>query len=252
MTLLATLATALVLPGFTPLASSPAGGEVLTGVFPGTARPGYIYLPPGFDETQRYPVVYLLHGMPGSPSEYLSGTQLPAFADESIASHRLRPFIAVIPAAGEDRAYNGEWAGPWERGLLQRTIPWVDTWLPTNATRAGRVIAGLSAGGYGAVDIGMRHPGTFGAIESWSGYFTPLHDGPFKTAGRAELAANDPMGLAVTEKQVLTHARTRFFLSSGPSQREGLPVELRLYADRRGEWRQQLDAGLRWAFRANA
>jgi enterochelin esterase-like enzyme len=269
MLLLATLATTLVLPGFTPLPSGPAGGEVLTGVFPGTARPGYVYLPPGFDESRRYPVVYLLHGMPGSPSEYLAGTQLPAFADVAITNHVVRPFIAVIPAAGEDRAYNGEWAGPWERGLVQQTIPWVDRWLPTIAARTGRVIAGLSAGGYGAADIGMRHPGMFGAIESWSGYFKPLHDGPFKGADRAELAANDPTQLAASEQPELARAGTRFFVSSGPShshwfragdtvrfarelQRHGLPVALRLYADRRAEWREQLDAGLVWAFRANA
>src|SRR2546430_8674829 len=129
MVLLATLVTALVLPGFTPLAPGPAGGEVLSGIFPGTERPGYVYLPPGFDAAQRYPVVYLLHGMPGSPAEYLAGTQLPAFADQAIGAHLLRPFIAVIPAAGANRGYNGEWAGPWERRLVRDTVPWVDQWL---------------------------------------------------------------------------------------------------------------------------
>src|SRR5207245_716859 len=83
----------------------------------------------------------------------------------------LRPFIAVMPAAGPRRAYNGEWAGAWENGLIDETVPWVDASLPTIATPEGRVIAGLSAGGFGAVDIALRHPGTFGSVESWSGYF---------------------------------------------------------------------------------
>ena len=30
---------------------------------------------------------------------------------------------------------------------------------------------GLSAGGYGAFNIGLRHLSQFGAVESWSGYF---------------------------------------------------------------------------------
>jgi len=81
------------------VASGPAGGQVLTGVFPGTLRAGYLYLPPNFSRSVRYPVVYLLHGMPGSPSEYLDGTQLATQADQEIAAQRLRPFIAVIPAA---------------------------------------------------------------------------------------------------------------------------------------------------------
>jgi poly(3-hydroxybutyrate) depolymerase len=260
---LAALATAFLLPGFTALAPGPDGGQVLTGTFPGGERPGFVYLPPRFDPALRYPVVYLLHGMRGSPDEYLGGTDLAGFADAAIADGRLRPFIAVIPAAGSNRDYNGEWAGPWEHALL-RTVGWADAHLPTIPTRRGRVLAGLSAGGYGAVDIGLRHPGLFGAIESWSGYFRPLHDGPFAHASRAMLAANDPAQLVVSEEPLLARLGMRFFVSSGPAhshwfqpsesidfthelQHLGLPSTLRLYSDRKGEWRAQLDAGLAWA-----
>jgi S-formylglutathione hydrolase FrmB len=262
---LAALVVSAFLPGFTPYAAGPDGGQVLRGTFPGTERAGYVYLPPGFEPPARYPVVYLLHGMPGSPSEYLDGTQLATFADEGISSGALRPFIAVLPAAGTNRGYNGEWAGPWERELVHRVVPWIDASLPTIASRGGRVIAGLSAGGYGAADIGIRHPQVFGAIESWSGYFRPLHDGPFKDATRSVLAANDPQQLVVRDKSVLT--RTRFFLSSGPFHshwfrpsetvafarevhRLGLAATLRLYSSPKGEWRAQFDDGLRWAFAA--
>jgi S-formylglutathione hydrolase FrmB len=263
MAVLAALVASAFLPGFTPVAAGPDGGQVWTGTFPGAARAGFVYLPPGFEPAVRYPVVYLLHGMPGSPSEYLDGTDLAAFADEGIASGSLRPFIAVAPAAGSSRAYNGEWAGPWETELVQRIVPWVDASLPTIATREGRVIAGLSAGGYGAADIGIRNASVFGAIESWSGYFRPLHDGPFKDASRTVLAANDPQELVRHNDRTL--ARTRFFVSSGPFHshwfrpsetvafaRElhhlGFRVTLRLYALKRGEWRAQFDDGLRWAF----
>jgi hypothetical protein len=111
---LAALVAAAVLPGFTPFAAGPDGGQVLRGTFPGGGRPGFVYLPPGFDASVRYPVIYLLHGMPGSPSEYLDGTQLAEFADDGISAGRLRPFIAILPAAGPNRGYNGEWAGPLE------------------------------------------------------------------------------------------------------------------------------------------
>lgn len=265
---LAALATALLLPGFTALAPGPGGGQVLTGTFPGGERPGFVYLPPGFDPAVRYPVVYLLHGMRGSPDEYLGGTDLAGFADAAITDGRLRPFIAIVPAAGPSRDYNGEWAGPWERALL-RTVAWTDANLPTIAGRRGRVLAGLSAGGFGAVDIGLRHPGLFGTIESWSGYFRPLHDGPFAHASHALLAANDPAQLVVSEEPLLAHLGTRFFVSTGPAhshwfrpsesvdfalelQSLGLPATLRLYSDPRGEWRQQLDAGLEWALTAAA
>lgn len=238
---------------------------MLQGTFPGTVRPGYLYLPPNFRRSDRYPVLYLLHGMPGSPSEYLDGTQLAERADQEIAAQRLRPFIAVMPAAGTKRGYNGEWAGPWEDGLVERTVPWVDANLPTIPAAAGRVIAGLSAGGFGAIDIALRHPDLFGATESWSGYFKPLHDGPFKGASPSVLAAHDPSHLVRQEHAALERRGLRFFVSSGPSHshwfRESatvsfahelkalvLPVKLELFPTLRGEWRDQLDAGLAWAF----
>ena len=196
VSLVSILAAASLLPGFTPYASGPAGGSVQTGVFPGEQRPGFVYLPPGFSASRRYPVVYLLHGMPGSPTEYLLGTDLANWADTEIGDGAIRPFIAVLPAAGPRPQYNGEWAGAIAAPLVEQIVPWIDAHLPTISTPRGRVIAGLSAGGFGAVDTGLRHPDLFGTIEAWSAYFSPLHDGPFKHASRRVLAANDPTKLA--------------------------------------------------------
>jgi S-formylglutathione hydrolase FrmB len=264
MPMLAAIATALLLPGFSPVSSGPAGGQVLDGTFPGTVRPGFVYLPPGFNAATRYPVVYLLHGLRGSPEEYIAATQLPSFADTEIAAGRLRPFIAVAPAAGVTAAYNGEWAGRWERALVDQIVPWIDALLPTEPAASGRVIAGLSAGGFGAVDIGLRHPRLFGTIESWSGYFTPVIDGPFKHATRTVLDAHDPLRLVLADRTLLARARTRFFVSTGPPHSRwappaqtiayadrlralGLRYTLRIYPSKQGEWRRQFDDGLNWA-----
>src|SRR5262245_33999659 len=206
---LASIVTAFALPGFIQAALEPGGGRLLHGTFPGTVRAGYVYLPPGFDPAQHYPVAYLLHGMPGSPSEYPDGTQLGTFADAAIAAGLVRPFIGVIPAAGTTPRYNGEWAGRWETALVDDVLPWVDKTLPPIARRRGLVPPGPSAGGSGAVDIGLRHPSLFGAIESWSGYFSPLRDGPFKHAGGALLAANDPSLLVRHDAPRLRAARVR-------------------------------------------
>ena len=172
-----------------------------------------------------------------------------------------------MPAAGADRDYNGEWAGPWEQALIW-TVDWTDANLPTIASADGRVLAGLSAGGFGAMDIGLRHPSVFGRIEAWSGYFQPLLDGRSSTPRGSCSLRNDPTRLAVSGSARCSRRRhTRFFVSSGPAHshwfrptesvdfaRElrslGLPAELRLFPDRKGEWRAQLDAGLAWAFPA--
>jgi len=264
MSLIAAFVSAAILPGFAPYATGPAGGTVLKGTFPGGQRPGYVYLPPGYTRARRYPVIYLLHGMPGSPTEYLAGTDLVTYADAGISSGRLRPFIAVLPAAGTTHKYNGEWAGAWEREVLD-TVPFVDTYLSTIASPQGRVLAGLSAGGFGAVYIALRDPELFGRVESWSGYFHPLRDGPFKHDSKKQLQANDPRVLVGQESARLLDGGMRFFLSSGPYHSHwfkpaetqtfastlgflGVPVQTFFYDAVKGEWRAQFDAGLTWAF----
>jgi enterochelin esterase-like enzyme len=264
MHLLAAAASALALSGFTQLAPAPGGGQILTGTIPGTPRPSCIYLPPGYDPSRRYPVVYLLHGLPGSPSEYVFGTRLGEFAGRGIAAGTLRPFVAVMPPAGRTSRYGGEWAGPWERELVDVVVPWTDSTFSTIRSPRGRILAGLSAGGYGAVDIALRHPAVFGTAESWSGYFTPLRDGPFREATAATLAANDPVSRARVEAPRLRAGGMRFFVSTGPFhshqilpsstrafagelRRLGLDVAYRSFPEKQGEWRNQLDAGLEWA-----
>jgi enterochelin esterase-like enzyme len=127
------------------------------------------------------------------------------------------------------------------------------------------VLAGLSAGGYGAVDIGLRNPGLFGTVESWSGYFTPLHDGPFAHARKTTLDANTPTRLAAEDAPELRRAGQRYFLSTGRAHSHWfrpsatlafarklrtlrIPVTLRTFDGAKGEWRDQLAAGLMWAF----
>jgi enterochelin esterase-like enzyme len=264
MHLLAAAASALALSGFTQLAPTPDGGQVLTGTIPGTPRASCVYLPPGYDPSRRYPVVYLLHGLPGSPSEYVFGTKLGEFADAGITAGTLRPFIAVIPPAGQTSHYGGEWAGPWERELLDTVVPWADSTFSTIRSPRGRILAGLSAGGFGAVDIALRNPTVFGTAESWSGYFKPLRDGPFRKATLATLGANDPVALVRSEAPELRSAGIRFFVSTGPYhshqilpsttrafaselRRLGLDVAYRAFPEKKGEWRDQLDAGIGWA-----
>lgn len=265
MATIAAFVTAALLPGFAPTATGPGGGEILSGRLPGTVRDGLVYLPPGFGRANvRYPVVYLLHGLPGSPSEFTYGTDLLGFADTAIASGTVQPFIAIAPAAGLDHSYNGEWAGRWEQSLVDQIVPWADAKFPTLPGPSGRVLAGLSAGGFGAVNIALRHPSMFGTVESWSGYFTPLRDAPFTHASAGELARNNPTLTIGSRAATLRKTGTRFFLSTGPAHshlidpdqtmkfayalhRLGIVTALRRYTSARGEWQTQLADGLTWA-----
>jgi esterase/lipase superfamily enzyme len=267
--MVATLAAAgSMLPGFTVYSERAGGGTVLHGVFPDPhaprpLHPGYVYLPPGFDRTRRYPVAYLLHGIRGDPGEYLGALALQSYLDAKIGSGAFEPFIAVVPAAA-DVHYQGEWAGPWEEYVVH-TVGWIDEHLPTIASARGRLLAGLSAGGFGAFDIGLRHPALFGRLASWSGYFHPIDDGPFKQADDATLRANDPRLLLRREAGRLRRLRIRFFISTGPAhsrwaspkesgaftraaRADGIPTTYRFFGSREGHWRAEFHAGLCWSF----
>lgn len=258
------------LPGWTQVRVGVDGGTVWTGSIPNSqvhdSRDGAVYLPPHFDRTRRYPVLYLLHGLPGSPSSYYAGVDLADVADATIAATR-RPFIAVMPVGGPTtNADKAEWAGVWERYVVHDVVPWTDAHLPTIAERRARALAGLCAGGYGAMDIGLRHVGLFGTLESWEGYFAPVfRDGPFVGAPPAVLAANDPTRLLRREAPLLRRLGTRFYVSVGGNHgqilrrwslafdalagRLGLPHDLWLLpaAERGHFWRATVPSALAYA-----
>jgi S-formylglutathione hydrolase FrmB len=265
LTLLAAIAALLAPaqspPGFHVLGVGPAGGAIWRGPIPGARRASMVYVPPGYSAARRYPVVLLLAGMPGSPWSYVRSLSLASVADTLVARGRAAPFVAVMPPAGPSGHYDGEWAGPWERYLVRDVLPWAAAHL---AVSDDRTIAGLSAGGFGAVDVALRHPGLFRRVEAWGGYFRPFRDGPLRRASAAELAANDPMLLVSREAALLRALGTLFFLSTGPGHgrvtpadtvrfarllhARGLPYDLELLARKRGAWERQLVDGLRWAF----
>jgi enterochelin esterase-like enzyme len=258
-------------PSFRLIDKGQAGGTVWQGLIPNqwvpaARRLSVVYLPPAASpDSRRYPVLYLLQGFRGSPYQYPFGLHFADVADRAIATHVVRPFIAVAPPAGINTRFEGEWTGVWEKYLVRDVVPWVDGHLPTVPTRLGRAIAGLSAGGYGAVDIALRHPDLFRTAESWSGYFEPIRDGSLAHASRAELAAHDPSLLVGVESLQLRRLGMRFNLSAGTTHdrrssaaavrfaRElaSLGLTYRLLLRPGGHdgkfWRRQLPAALQFA-----
>ena len=142
-----------------------------------------VLLPDGYDPSRatRYPVLYLLHGC---CDDYRSWTDK-GDAEKITAG---MPLIVVMPDAGQGGFYtdwyNGGAGGPpkWESYHVGQLIPWVDRSFPTVAARAGRALAGLSMGGFGAMTYAARHPDMFVAAASFSGAV----DNMDTTAGRAD------------------------------------------------------------------
>lgn len=256
--------------GWTRIAVGPHGGTVWQGVIPNRGQPGHpraslVYLPPAVQRNLHYPALYLLHGLRGSPYSFVGGLRLAAVADNLIHAHRVRPFIAVMPPAGTSAEFDGEWTGPWEDYVVQDVVPWADRHLPLTTAQTGRTLAGFSAGAYGSIDIALRHPGLFGTLESWSGYFKSPRDGSLANATQAENLAHDPQALVRAQARELKARNVRIFLSAGRNERKTLAatrafawelsdlgVDHVLHLTAGGHhgrtWRAVLPAGLLYAF----
>ncbi len=159
-----------------------------------------IYLPPGYSQQaargRRFPVLYLLHGNPGQPRVFIDAGAIAVDADVLVARHRMRPMILVMPA-GKRSLFHGdtEWAdtgsGRWMDWVLE-VVHHVDHHYAVRADRRHRGLAGLSEGGYGAINIALRHLDTFSVAESWSGYFRQDGTGVFHNSPRSTVYANSP------------------------------------------------------------
>jgi len=167
--LLLTLALA-----FTPIhvERGPSGGVIWRARIPGARRASLIYLPPGYSAARRYPAIYLLAGMPGSPWAYVKSLSLASVADTLISTRRVRPFVAVMPPAGPSGRYSGEWAGPWEDYLVRRVVPWVQATSRSPATERSpgsrQAGSGRSASRSATRDSsGAWSPGAAGKRGAW-------------------------------------------------------------------------------------
>jgi enterochelin esterase-like enzyme len=182
-----------------------------------------LYLPPGYAAAARaggrFPVLYLLHAPPGSPTGYLTIGALQVRMDMLIAAHRIRPFIVAIPDGhtskdGNDTEWANAQAGPYERFVLD-VVHAVDSRWATIRARADRAIAGLSEGGYGAANVTLHNLGTFGTFESWSGYFTQTPTQSFSGASYALLRANSPNAYVAALHPQLAQLPTYAFVYRG-------------------------------------
>lgn len=156
-----------------------------------------IYLPPGYDQsTTRYPVLYYLHGLPAGPRSFTGVTYVLRALE---AAHRQAIVVAPQGAhVGDSDAEYLNWGAgrQWETAIGVELPNVVDHRYRTIARRSARGILGVSAGGYGAMVIGLHHLDEFGAIESWSGYFHPTDPSGLHTLPRE--AAATPLTLVPT------------------------------------------------------
>lgn len=221
-------------------------------------RPVYVYLPPNYSEAARrvrYPVVYMIHGFPGSAQDWLQAGGLQQTMDTMIGQHLIRPMVVVMPEASnywldDSECLNLPGSEQDMTYLARVVVKVVDAMFNTQATRSGRAIGGMSSGGYCALNVGLHNQDVFSTI---------LASQPFGDPGQALIG---PVGglsawLANSPRADIPTMRFRrhlsIFLDAGTGDTEsarvarilarelagrGQYVALRIVANQTHTWRE--------------
>lgn len=130
------------------------------------AMPYRVILPAKYEanKTEKYPVVYLLHGLTGHFNNWADKTKLRDFA----AGYQ----YIIVMAEGENGWYTDSATVPndkYESYIVKELIPEIDKNFRTIPDKNRRAIAGLSMGGYGSLKFGLKYPEMFALVGSFSG-----------------------------------------------------------------------------------
>lgn len=161
-----------------------------------SVRRVYIYTPPGYENNnKKYPVLYLQHGMGENETGWGNQGHANLIMDNLIAEGKAVPFIIVMENSAVDlsgmprrprpgstpgqgapgpsmNSFN--FAGQFERILIDDLIPYVESNFRVIANQKQRAMAGLSMGGMQTRSIVKTNPEKFSYVGLFSsGTFSP-------------------------------------------------------------------------------
>lgn len=161
----------------------------------GGRRKVWVYRP-GVPNSRFLPVVYFLHGIPRANYRYLAKVGMRHTLDHGFESGRWTPFVLVVPDGHSTGARDGEWADS-VNGKVQ-----LESFVTGSLIRAvegrlrrperDRAITGFSMGGYGAMNLALRHPGLYGEVAPVAGYFHVYDPSGIFQGNRKVIKANTP------------------------------------------------------------
>jgi enterochelin esterase-like enzyme len=142
----------------------------------GVKRKARVYTPPGYTTDQKYPVLYLLHGIGGDENEWSRGGVPDVILDNLYADKKAIPMIVVMPNGRASKDLTARDPIPkqspafatFEKDLLTDLIPFIEKTYSVKADRESRALAGLSMGGGQSLNFGLGNLDTF----AWVGGFS--------------------------------------------------------------------------------
>lgn len=149
----------------------------------------YVYLPPEYHEgTERYPVLYLLHGARGNEQAWIQKGDILHNIDSLTATAKMKKTIVVFPNVnqydnekdfGKSRLKSAmesffETDGTVESAFVEDVVRTVDSLYRTKADKGNRAIAGMSIGAMQTIYISANAPETFDYIGIFSAMVHPV------------------------------------------------------------------------------
>lgn len=143
-----------------------------------------VYTPAGYEtNNQRYPVLYLLHGMGGDEDSWATLGRASQILDNLIAQGKAKPMIVVMTNGNSDlQAAWGESPTGYVTPTIElpkttdgsfedafpEVVTFVDKAYRTITKKESRAIAGLSMGGFHSMQISKEYPTLFNYIGLFS------------------------------------------------------------------------------------
>ncbi len=136
-----------------------------------------VYLPPGYDSSENYPVMYYLAAYTNSGLGVTGwrnfGESIPERLDRLIGDEKIGPIIMVFPdcftSLGGNQYLDSPAIGDYASHIHEELIPFVESELAVKSGAQHRAVLGKSSGGFAAIRFAMDYPGFWGAIANHSG-----------------------------------------------------------------------------------
>lgn len=147
-----------------------------------------VSLPASYDKAkeQHYPVVIFLHGLFNDEHDWQDRgiqDQLDALRQKG----KVGEYIVAIPYGASSFYLNSKEGVRYEDAIVQDFLPFVDKEYRTLGTQKGRLIEGISMGGYGALMIAFKHPELFAGVAAHcAALFEELPSPPASKNGRGQ------------------------------------------------------------------
>ena len=151
-----------------------------------------VYTPPGYEaSSEKYPVLYLLHGAGGDEEAWVSLGRAAQILDNLIAKGKAKPMIVVMPNGNVvQKAAPGESErGMYKPSFMEETrmdgvfetafpdiVKFIESNYRTLSSKSDRAIAGLSMGGFHSLHISAEYPDMFDYVGLFSAAIMPLKD----------------------------------------------------------------------------